>query len=85
MLLSIIKRTRGADKSSCLTVICINIPAISERTATGCSLNLNKIPTKIINKSGPVRKFEFSDSPRNFNAAFATLLTFPGLFGLVTG
>ena len=85
MELSIIQRKRRADWSSCLTAICIIIPSMSNKTATGCSLNLNSTPTKLFSKSGPVRRFESSDSPWKFDAALATLLTFPGLFGLVTG
>ena len=85
MELSIIQRKQSADWSSCLKAICINIPSMSDKTETRCSLNLNRTPTKLFTKSGPVRRLEFSASLGNIDAAMATLLTFPGLFGLVTG
>ena len=48
---------------------------MSTRTATGCSRNLIRTPKRLLRRSGPVRRFELSDWPQNFEAAFATRRT----------
>ena len=73
------QRKRRADWSILWMAICINMPSMSARTATGCSRNLIRTPKSLLSRSGPARRLDLRDWPRKFEAAFATPQTFPGL------
>ena len=62
--------------------ICMIILSMSAEIAIGFSRNLTKIPIRLFKRSGPHGRFEFSDSPLNFDAALATRRTLFGLFAL---
>ena len=61
------------------------MPSLSAKTAIEFSLKRSKIPNILLRSSGPGTRHEFNDKPLNLEAALETCLTFPGLFGLVTG
>ena len=59
--------------------------SMSAITATGFSRNRKSIPTRLLIKSGPVRRLLFNEFPLKTDAALETRRTLPGLLGFVTG